>query len=79
MLDHRDIPTTTSHAVKRLEDLTIPKTLVAAIRPQPPGRPVSVLHLPACLSRAAVPIIRPLIREDHDPGGETCVMRSWRG
>ena len=28
---------------------------------------------------AAVPIMRPLIREDHDPGVETCALRSWRG
>ena len=80
MLDYRDVPTTTSHAVKRLVDLTIPKTHMAAIRPQPPGRPVSVIHLLARLPRAAVPIIRPLIREDHDPLPETStMMRSWRG
>ena len=73
-------PTTTSHAVKRLEDLPVSKTDTAAIGPQPPARQVAILHLPACLSRAAVPIVRPLTSEDHDPLKETGTeLRSRRG
>ena len=74
----RNVPTTTSRAVKRLKDLSVPKTHIAAIRPQRPGRRVPVLHRPACLTSATVPEVKPLTREDHDPGSET-QLRSRRG
>ena len=64
----RNVPTTTSRAVKRLKDLSVPKTHIAAIRPQRTGRQVPVLHRPACLTSATVPEIRPSAPEMiHDP------------